>query len=301
MLIGNVFNGIIMGEGRMKHIMIAVIIATLSNCALDPLFIFTLGLGVRGAGLATVTAQLLAAVYILRLFIGGKTTVPLALKRGKRRFPVVMRIGATGFPHAVGQLSMSLSFLIFNRILLGIDPLAVTAFTLYARFDQVLLMPILSIGTAMITMVGQNYGALNHERIMVIWRTGLATATGVAGLLAVLIMVAAPVVYPLFSDIEEVVSYAVRQTRIVMPSAVLVSIVVLARSTFLALGRPVPALTINALRSIGIAAPAALLLSLVLKMGVVGVWVGMVAGNLITGGAALVWTGTVLRAQRARH
>jgi putative MATE family efflux protein len=285
----------------MKHIMIAVVIATLSNCALDPLFIFALGLGVRGAGLATVTAQLVAAVYILRLFTGGKTTVPLNLKRGMRRLPVVMRIAAIGFPHAAGQLSVSLSYLIFNRILIGIDPQAVTAFTLYSRFEQILLMPILSLGTAMITMVGQNYGAGNYRRISVIWRTGLGAAAVVVGLLSALIMATAPAVYPLFSEVDEVVSYAVRQTRIVMPSFVFVSAVVLSRSTFLALGRPAPAVAVNVLRSVGVAAPSALLFSIGLRMGVGGVWLGMVAGNVLIGAAALVWTGAGLRTVAVRH
>jgi len=300
MLVGNVFNGIIMGEGLMKQIMVAAIIATMANSGLDPLFIFTLGMGVRGAALATVTSQLIAAVYILRLFMRGRTTTPVRWEWGSIGAGIVKRIAAIGFPQAAGQLSLSLSFFVFNRILIGTDPRAVTAFAICARFDQILFMPLLAIGTAVITMVGQSFGAGHYRRIHRTWRVALTAALGGVGLLAATFMSVAPKVYPLFSDVHEVVDYAVRQTRIVMPSFLMVAVVVLGRTTFQGIGRALPGLVGNLLRSIGIAVPAALLFTYVLDMGIPGVWLGMVTGNTITAGVVFLWTVKALRSLQER-
>ena len=289
MLLGNVFNGILMGEGHMKQVMAAVIIATVSNICLDPLFIFRLGMGVRGAGAATILSQLIASVYILSFFTKGRTSVAVRWRPRHVTLSVMRRIVAVGFPQIAGQMSVSAGYLVFNRIVSGLDPQALTAFAICTRFDQVLLIPILSIGTALITMIGQNYGRGNYARIRVIWRAGLILAICTVAFLATTIFFAAPLLYRFFSDVDAVVRYAVSQTRVVEFSFIPVAAAVLARSSFQALDRPVPGLVINVMRSIGIGVPVSLLLVLVFDFGIPGVWLGIAAGNGITAVVSLLW------------
>ena len=294
MLVGNVFNGIIMGEGRMKQIMIAAIIATLTNCGLDPFFIFILGLGVRGAGLATVASQLIAGIYIISVFLSGKTETPLRLRIHSVDWFVIKRVVAVGLPQTAGHLAISLGYFMFNRILIGIDPRALAAFVVCVRFEQILLMPILAIGTAVITMVGQNSGADRYDRVYAIWWHGLLLELLLVGAAASALMGAAPRIYPLFSKVALVTDYAVRQTRIVAPSYVAVAVTVLVRTFFQGLGKSLPGVVGNLLRSMIIAVPAAMAYAVLFDLGVRGVWFGMVTGNILAAVASMLWISKTL-------
>jgi putative MATE family efflux protein len=289
MIMGNVFNGILMGEGLMKKIMISMIIATMVNIGLDPVFIFLLGMGVGGAGMATVASQLIAAVYILSQFIRKKTTVPVEWRFKNANIGVIKEIVAVGFPQTAGQMTMSVSFLFLNRLIMGIDPRALTAFSICGRFDYILIMPILSIATAMITMMGQNFGRKNYSRVFKIWKIGIITALLLIGFLASVLILAAPRIYPFFSNVEQVVRYAVLQTRIIEYSFMLAAVAMLSRASFQAIGRAIPGMIITVIRIAGLAVPMAYFYVRVADLGIYGVWFGIISGNFIAAIISFLW------------
>jgi putative MATE family efflux protein len=289
MIIVHVFAGILMGEGLMKPIMYAMIMGTVTNIILDPIFIFLLGMGVRGAALATLISQLIPLSYAFFLFRQKKTIVPIEWKLSNINMGIVKQIVAVGFPMSAGQISMSISFLFFNRLVMSIDPLALTAFSICGRFDYIMIVPILAIGSTMLTMIGQNYGRKNYSRMLDIWKVGLFAMVVVMLFLATLLVVFAPKIYPFFSTVDEVVRYAVLQTRIVEYSFILGGIAMIARSSFQALGRAIPGLILTVIRVIGVALPLAYLLVYALNMGIYGVWLGVIAGNVVAGILALIW------------
>jgi len=295
MLLGNVFNGILQGEGLMKKIMVSMIIATVANMALDPVFIFLLGMGVRGAGLATVLSQLIAAVYVLNIFFKKNTLVQIEWKLKNISLDIIKKIVGVGFPQTAGQMTMAVSFLFFNRIVVGIDPLALTAFSLCGRLDMILIMPILAIGSSLITMIGQNYGRRNYERVKDIWRVCLLTAVVVLLFLASLMVIFAPKIYQFFSDVDQVVIYAALQTRIVEFSFILAAVAILGRASFQALGKPIPGLIIVVLRIAGVAIPMVYFYVYVLNLGIYGVWFGIMSGNAVSAVVSLIWVNRKLK------
>ncbi len=295
MLLGNVFNGILQGEGLMKKIMVSMIIATVANMALDPVFIFLLGMGVRGAGLATVLSQVIAAVYVLNIFFKKNTLVQIEWKLKNISLGIIKKIVGVGFPQTAGQMTMAVSFLFFNRIVVGIDPLALTAFSLCGRLDMILIMPILAIGSSLITMIGQNYGRRNYERVKDIWRACLLTAVVVLLFLASIMVIFAPQVYQFFSDVDKVVEYAALQTRIVEFSFVLAAVAILGRANFQALGKPIPGLIIVVLRIAGVAIPMVYFYVYVLNLGIYGVWFGIMSGNAASAVVSLIWVNRKLK------
>jgi putative MATE family efflux protein len=278
-----------MGEGLVKPIMYAMIMSTVTNIILDPIFIFPLGLGVRGAALATAVAQIVPLVYAVILFQKKKTTVPIEWKLKNVNGPIIKQVVAVGFPQSAGQISMAVSFLFFNRLVMSIDPLALTAFSICGRFDYILIVPILAIGSAMLTMIGQNFGRKQYRRMLDIWKVGLLAMVAVMAFLATLLVLLAPRIYPFFSTVDEVVGYAVRQTRIVDYSFILGGIAMAARSSFQAIGKAVPGLIITVIRLIGVALPMAYLLVYVFDLGIYGVWFGLITGNAAAAVVALVW------------
>ncbi len=289
MLIGNVFNGILQGEGLMDIVMRAMIIATLTNIILDPIFIFLLKMEVKGAGLATVISQGVAAAYVVRFFFLKKTLAQVEWKLRNANLGIIKKIAAVGFPQTAGHITMAVSFLFFNRIVVSLDSLALTAFSICGRFDQVIIFPILAIASSMITMTGQNFGRKKFHRVENIWKIGLLLTSGVVITLAAIMFIFAPVIYPFFTNIDKVVWYAVRQTKVVEFTFIFAAIAILARSFFLAMGKPLPALLITVLRLAGIAIPMAYFYVYVLDLGIYGVWFGIITGNVSGSIISMVW------------
>lgn len=296
MIAFHVLIGVIQGEGLMKYMMITMVAGNLINILLDPFFILDsvgpipgLGMGVSGAALATIIGQSLAGLYLIWVFVAKKTTVPVAWKFANVRPGIVGQIITVGFPNALSMMLLAMSFLIINRVLIDIDPRSVTAAALCGRLDQLVLMPIFALSASLMTVVGQNMGRGLIPRARKAWRTGAFLAVGATVVTASFMVILAPTIYRVFSSDAAVLSYAVRQTRIVEYSFILASIAMMARSVFQAMGRPWPGLIITALRMVGFVVPFILLFVYVFDWGIYGVWGGMIAGNVLGAIVSLGW------------
>jgi Na+-driven multidrug efflux pump len=240
-------------------------------------------------------AQGLAVSFILSVFIRRKTQVQVHWRLADIDGGTIRKILAVGLPQSAGMILMALSFLFFNRVVVAIDPLALTAFALCGRLDQAVLMPIFAIGAALITMIGQNAGRGNFERVREIWWKSLLTAMGLVVLAAAAMFALAPKIYPFFSDIDQVVRYAVLQTRIVEFTFVFAVIGILSRSFFQAIGYPLPALLITTSRLLLLAVPAMILYVYVFDLKIYGVWLGIITGNVLAAGMSALWISVTLR------
>lgn len=296
MIAFHVLIGIVQGEGQMKYMMITMVAGNLINILLDPFFILDkvgpfpgLGMGVSGAALATIIGQSLAGLYLIWVFVSRKTAVPVAWNFRHIRLRIVGQIVSVGFPNALSMMLLALSFLIVNRVLIEIDPRAVTAASLCGRLDQLVLMPIFALSAAQMTVVGQNMGRGQIERARNAWKTGALMAVAATATAATLMFFAAPYIYQAFSSDPAVLSYTVRQTRIVEYSFIFGAIAMMARSVFQAMGRPWPGLVITALRMVGLVVPFMLFFVYVLDWGIYGVWGGMIAGNILGAFVSLGW------------
>ncbi|MCK5157213.1 MAG: MATE family efflux transporter [Spirochaetales bacterium] len=283
MFIGNILFGVLQGEGLMKYMMWGMIIGTIGNIILDPIFIFLLDLKVRGAALATVIAQVGSALYVVTLFVKKKTRVPIHWKLKNISMPVIKEIITVGFPQAISMIVMSLTFLIYNRIIIAIDELALTAFALYGRFEQLLFIPVFALGSALVTIVGQNSGRGKLDRCEESWKKSLFIGSGSVIVLAGLFVLFSPFLFRSLSDIPEVVDYAIRETQVLAFSMLFAVLGVFARSIFQAIGHPLPALFLSLLRLIFLGVPAVLVFVYVFDWGIYGVWFGIVAGNGLAG------------------
>jgi len=286
---GNVFIGILQGEGLMKHVMNSMILGTVVNIILDPVFIFLLKLDVRGAALATVLGQAASFVYVLGVFLKNRSTIRVEWKIRNISREIMGKIISIGLPQSMAMILMAVSFMFFNRLVVSIDPLALTAFSLFGRFEQIVLMPAFALGAAVITIVGQNAGRGNFDRcgrvMKTAWKTGILTVL----VLALGMIAAARYIYPVFSEIPAVVDYAVRQTWTLELFYVFALVGILNRNFFQGIGYPVPAFILTLLRTIMISLPASYILVLVFGMGIEGVWWGLNIGGVLSACCSLVW------------
>lgn len=283
MFTGAVFMGILQGEGHMKKVMVSMIIGTGLNIVLDPVFIFILGMNVQGAAIATVLSQVLATLYLLQVFYKNQSAVHISWKLNNIRLNIIREIVVICLPQTSSQIMLGISFIVFNTIIIKLNPYAFTAYIVAGQLEQPLLFPIISIGAALVTMVGQNYGRGNYERIKEIWATAIRISLITAAVIAIAFMVLAPQIYPFFSKVPEVISWAVKQTRVIYLSLVFSAITILAASYYQALAKPVPSFVIPLLRLLVLAMPMLLLYLFVLKLNVLGVWLSAVTANVVTG------------------
>ncbi|MDC7223233.1 MAG: MATE family efflux transporter [Spirochaetales bacterium] len=293
--ITNVLLGILQGEGQVKYIMKVMFIGTGLNILLDPIFIFLLGWGVKGAAAATTAAQFIAALYAFTPFLRQKVSVKIHWKVRNISLPVIGKIGLVGFPQALGMMLMAISYLFLNRIVMYIDPLALTAFSLCGRFDQAVLMPSFALGGALITIMGQNGGRGLYERCFKAWHRALLAGAVAVLVLAALVVLFAKPIYSSFSGTPEVVRYAVLQTRIVEFFFLLAMVTIVSRSGFQAMGYPTPALFLVLLRLIIVAIPLAYLLVYRFDWGMYGVWAGLMGGSIVSGGLSYFWLRAILK------
>jgi Na+-driven multidrug efflux pump len=177
--------------------------------------------------------------------------------------------------------SLSISFMILNKIVGTIGQTSMNAWTLAGRMDQMVLIPSFAVSGATIPICAQNYGRGLLDRVRNAYKRNIVVGLCMVGCAAIAYNILAPWLFRAFSDVPEVISAAVRQVRIVSWSFLGVSAAIISSAAFQATGRPLPALALTVLRVGVISIPLALLLVFRFNMGMLGVWVGLATGNSI--------------------
>ncbi|MEI6147656.1 MAG: MATE family efflux transporter [bacterium] len=212
-------SSILQASGNTMVPMQAMLLSNVLNIGLAPVFIFGLlgvpRMGVRGAALATVLAQAVAAAVVLRVLISGSAGVRIQACHWWPRRDLVWRLVRIGVPSSGQMLSRSLMSVVLMRVVAGFGTAAVAAYGIGVRFHMIVLMPAFVLGNAAATMVGQNLGASRPDRAeRVAW---LATGMDVAIMLgsALILMVWAAPLVGLFDSAPGVVAMGTRYLRVV--------------------------------------------------------------------------------------
>lgn len=171
--IGTVFVQLTLGmgafitaQGFAKTGMMTVLIGAVSNIILDPVFIFGLNLGVRGAALATILSQAISCVWVLSFLCGKRTYLKLQKKNMKVNVKLVLPCVALGLSAFIMQSSESIISVCFNSSLLkyGGD-IAVGAMTILTSVMQFAMLPMQGIAQGAQPISSYNYGAKNGDRV----------------------------------------------------------------------------------------------------------------------------------------
>ncbi len=290
----NVLSGIAQGEGRMKYVMNAMGLGVGLNLLLDPLLILWWGLGVAGGGLATSLSQAISLLYLVAVFLLGGMRVPLHLNILRADAGTIMKVLRVGLPQALAEILVAFFLLAVNWIVVGVDPEAMTAFGFCARVDQVVLLSIAAIASAVMTAVAQNASRGSFGRVREIQKTAMIIGVGVVFLQAGLLFWGAPRIYSLLSETYAVIGYAVLQTRIVEFFYMFSVITLVSHSFFLAVGHPWPAVTIQLVKMFGISLPVIFVLVFAFDLGMYGVWLGIITGEFLGAFLSMGWSFGVL-------
>ncbi|MBK6281004.1 MAG: hypothetical protein IPF57_24225 [Gammaproteobacteria bacterium] len=198
-------SGIAQGEGQMKPVMHAMGLGIGLNLVLGPILILLLDFGVAGAALATCIAQAVSLLYLARIFFSGTMQVPLHVNILRARPEAMAKILEVGLPQGLAEILVAFYLFAINRIVVGIDPTAMTAFGLCARVDQLLLLSIAAISSAILTAVAQNAARGNLTRVRELQRAAIRGGVALVLAQAALLVVFAPWIYGLLSETEAVI------------------------------------------------------------------------------------------------
>lgn len=266
-------NPYINAQGFPKIGMLTVIIGAVLNIGLDPLFIFTFGMGIRGAALATVLSQSVSALWVI-LFLRSKNP-PLRLTRlciDRSQIGGMLKLGATGFTFRVTN---SITQAIVNIMLKAwggpLSTLYVGAMSLTNSVREVMSLPNGGLTNAGQNVESYNYGAKKYDRVSKSIRFILVSSLLVdIAAWAVIRFIPTPLMR-IFSDDPELIKLTVHCARIYFLAFPFMAMQTTGQTTFVALNYPKQALFFSLLRKIILVAPLTILLPNI-GLGVDGVF-----------------------------
>jgi putative MATE family efflux protein len=256
------------------------------NVALDPILIYGWGpiprLEVRGAAIATVIARGLASVMALAILIRGS--------RGMRLRPEFLipertaqrRLLQIGVPLALGQGVASLGFIVLQGIVNSFGTAVVAAFGVGARIINLFTMPAIGFSRATASLVGQSIGAQRLDTAKTVVKQSIGTVFVFITVAMVFVFLFGSSVTRFFVDDPEVISYGATMFRIIALSVIPFALFMVANGAFQGGGDTKPVMFLNIGRLWGIRVPLAAALGIGLSMGPDGIWLAMLASNLVT-------------------
>ena len=194
-----------------------LIFSTMTNTVLDILFTGVLGMGIAGAAWATVIAQALSALLVLRLLL--RTDAPYRVEPAMLRLdlPTLKKICLIGVPSALQMGITSLSNVFVQSYVNRFDSTVLAGWTAYNKIDSFAMLPMMSLSTAITTFVGQNLGAGELRRARSVPRCGLTIGLAIMTLILTPLMIFAPQLTRLFNGDAEVVRYGSWFIRVISP------------------------------------------------------------------------------------
>ena len=230
-------NAFISAQGFTKISMISVIVGAIANIALDPLFIYAFGMGVRGAALATILSQALSTAWVISFLCGKKTLLRLCVKNLIPTPKIVLPCLALGSATFIMQASESVISVCFNSSLLNYGgDLAVGAMAILTSIMQFAMLPPQGIAQGAQPILSYNYGAKNADRVKKTYKTLLTVCVIYSVTLWLAVMLMPRVFVSIFTPDPTLIDFAAKALRIYYGGMVLFGIQIACQMTFVSLG-----------------------------------------------------------------
>lgn len=177
MTLQTVLGSLLRAEGKANHAVIEMVLGTVVNIILDPIFILKFNMGVVGAAIATIIGIAMADIYCLVILLKGKTTISLSFrdfKPAKRIYKEVFKIGV---PACAGQLLMSVTNAAFNNLAAGYGDYVISAYGVAGKMIYIAIIVVNSYTGGYMPFAGYNLGANRIDRVTAAFKFTLITST----------------------------------------------------------------------------------------------------------------------------
>ena len=288
-MVGLGMNPFINAQGFSRMGMVTVAVGAVVNIVLDPIFIFGLDMGVRGAALATVLSQACSAVWVLKFLTGRRAILRLRLSALRLRVDRVKRILSLGTSGFVMSMTNSLAQVLCNATLEAYSgDLYVGVMTVVNSVREVITMPVQGITNGCQPVLGYNYGAGLYRRVRqgIRFTTVLTVGYSVA-IWAVVMLLPEPLIR-IFNNEPDLIAAGIPAFHIYFATFFCMAFQFIGQSIFVGLGRSKSAIFFSLLRKAFIVAPLTLILPAV-GFGADGVFLAEPISNVL-GGLACILT-----------
>lgn len=286
-LIGLGMNSFINSQGFAKIGMMTVLLGAVTNIILDPIFIFGLDLGVKGAAIATVISQFISALWTLQFLTGKKTILKIKRSGLKLEYKRIMKIVSLGMAGFMMAITNSIVSIVCNATLqqYGGD-LYIAIMTIINSLREVASLPGQGVANACQPVLGFNYGAQKYERVL----QGIKFVTIVA-LTMMLVVWLAITLFPqlfiqIFSSNSEIIADGIRALRLYFFGFFMMSFQMSGQAVAIGLGKSKQAIFFSIFRKVIIVAPLTVILPMFI--GIDGVFIAEAISNFIGGGACYI-------------
>ena len=293
-LVGTVFvqlalglNAYITAQGQALVAMCSVLIGAVLNIALDPLFIFGFGMGVRGAATATVISQGVSACWVVGFLCSSRSGLRIRPRNMRLEGAVVGKIAALGVAPFIMQSTESLVTVVLNSGLqfYGGD-LYVGTVTVMQSVMQMVVMPVQGITQGVQPVMSYNFGAKNYRRVREVFRLLLRTTLTVTVTACVLVALFPRPLAFIFNDDPELVELVGRVMPIFFGGIWAFGAQMACQSAFMAMGQAKTSLFLALLRKVILLVPLAIILPLVTQ-NVMGIYVAEPVADILASATTL--------------
>ncbi len=264
-------------EGKAGKALILLLLGNSVNIALDSLFILSLGLGIRGAALATGLGHLAAVAYGLYALTGRKGTFSWA----KPSMMLLKEIFPLGLPSWIRQVGTGAVIALVNSLLLHrAGSHAVASYTLITQVTMLCYLPLSALVMGFSPIAGYSYGSNNTKRLVSLIKLSITVQLALGLLILSGLQIFAAPILTLFTKDATLVNATLTPLRIVLSTLMLVGIQTLGASYFQSIGKSLVSLLLWTSRQFLLLIPLVLLLST--RFGSLGIWISFPLSDLLS-------------------
>ncbi|MDD8056416.1 MAG: MATE family efflux transporter [Thomasclavelia ramosa] len=259
-------NAFINAQGYAKIGMITVAIGALCNIVLDPIFIFSMSMGVKGAALATIISQAISSIFVVYFLTSKRSGLRIKLDNLKLDFQVILPCLALGLSPFIMQFTESVISVCFNTSLLkyGGD-IAVGSMTILTSVMQFSMLPLQGLTQGAQPIISFNYGAENIDRVKRAFKLLLKISLSYSMLLWAVAMFIPDTFIYIFTSHGELATYTRWAIRIYMAASGIFGIQIACQQTFIAIGNAKISVFLAVLRKVLVLIPLIFILPMFIE------------------------------------
>jgi len=261
---------LLQSTGRTFYTMITQGTGAVINIILDPIMIFGLfgfpAMGVKGAAVATVIGQIIAAILALFFNLRKNVDVKLNLRGFRPDLSILKQIYAVGIPSIMIQVGGSIMVYIMNQILIAFTATATAVFGVFFKLQSFVFMPVFGLNSGMMPIVAYNFGARKKGRLIRTVKLSAIFATVIMASGFLIFQLIPGLLLKMFNASENMTAIGISSLRIISISFIFAGFNIVCGSTFSALGNAMYSMVIAIARQLVVLAPVAFLLSLLGKV-----------------------------------
>ncbi len=272
---------LIRAEGNARVAMMCMVAGFALNIVLDAVFVLVLGMGIRGAAIATVISEAVTFLYVFHYYLFQNSSLKIHIRNLKPELSVTREIMAIGFGSFVMTIGGSFVQIVMNRTLVfyGGD-MGVAAYGMAHRTMMFIFIPIMSVGQGLQPILGFSYGARRSDRALAAIKLAVTVATIFAVIAFTVIFFLPTSLMRIFTQDSGLISVGAYAMRRIFFVAYLLGFQMVGSTVFQALGKAVPTFLTSTSRQMLFLLPLVFILPRFLQLD--GVWLSFPISDLLS-------------------